>query len=106
MGNEEGRIGCSQVCVPFKGSIGGAVRVLFFPLHLSSVKNLQCSCFDSLFVVLPLPQKGPQEELVLVDLDLSILEVRSVLRSVPRSSSDSSPAAHRTLARCTGCGET
>lgn len=42
MGNEEGRIGCSQVCVPFKGSIGGA--------------------------------KGPQEELVLVDLDLSVLE--------------------------------
>ncbi|GAA5867071.1 hypothetical protein JCM3774_004378 [Rhodotorula dairenensis] len=42
MGNEEGRIGCSQVCVPFKGSIGGA--------------------------------KGPQEELVIVDLDLSILD--------------------------------
>ncbi|GAA5986212.1 hypothetical protein JCM10908_006457 [Rhodotorula pacifica] len=42
MGNEEGRIGCSQVCVPFKGKIGGA--------------------------------KGPQEELVLVDLDLSILD--------------------------------
>lgn len=27
MGNEEGRIGCSQVCVPFKGSIGAAVRL-------------------------------------------------------------------------------
>ncbi|GAA5894024.1 hypothetical protein JCM6882_007962 [Rhodosporidiobolus microsporus] len=42
LGNEEGRIGLSQVCVPFKGRVGGA--------------------------------KGPQEELVLVDLDLSILE--------------------------------
>ncbi|TNY17950.1 carbon-nitrogen hydrolase [Rhodotorula diobovata] len=42
IGNEEGRIGGSCVCVPFKGRIGGA--------------------------------KGPQEELVLVDLDLSILE--------------------------------
>lgn len=41
-GNEEARVGCSQVCVPFKGSIGRA--------------------------------KGPQEEIVLVDLDLSILE--------------------------------
>ncbi|BGP42336.1 hypothetical protein JCM10449v2_006341 [Rhodotorula kratochvilovae] len=42
VGNDEGRIGGSCVCVPFKGRIGGA--------------------------------KGPQEELVLVDLDLSILE--------------------------------
>lgn len=25
-GNEEARVGCSQVCVPFKGSIGRAVR--------------------------------------------------------------------------------
>jgi hypothetical protein len=38
-------------------------------------------------LVLPLKQKGPQEELVLVDLDLSILEVRSF-----------SPALRSTLA--------
>ncbi|GAA6028966.1 hypothetical protein JCM8097_001529 [Rhodosporidiobolus ruineniae] len=40
-GNEDGRFGSSQVCVPFKGRVGGA--------------------------------KGPQEELVIVDVDLSIL---------------------------------
>ncbi|GAA5937343.1 hypothetical protein JCM1841_006004 [Sporobolomyces salmonicolor] len=40
--NPEGRIGCSQVTVPFKGRIGGA--------------------------------KGPQEEMVIVDVDLSVLE--------------------------------
>ncbi|GJN92346.1 hypothetical protein Rhopal_005376-T1 [Rhodotorula paludigena] len=42
VGNEEGRIGGSGVCVPFKGKIASA--------------------------------KGPQEELLLVDVDLSILE--------------------------------
>jgi hypothetical protein len=35
MGNEEGRIGCSQVCVPFKGSISAAVRIFFFRLDPS-----------------------------------------------------------------------
>ncbi|GAA5823894.1 hypothetical protein JCM11251_003336 [Rhodosporidiobolus azoricus] len=52
LGNEEGRIGLSQVCVPFKGKIGGA--------------------------------KGPQEELVLVDLDLSILEDARAVYGVHR----------------------
>ncbi|KAJ8293188.1 putative nitrilase [Rhodotorula toruloides] len=42
IGNEEGRIGCSQVCLPFKGAIAHA--------------------------------KGPQEEVVFADFDLSILE--------------------------------
>ncbi|BGP26638.1 hypothetical protein JCM10295v2_005591 [Rhodotorula toruloides] len=41
-GNEEGRIGCSQVCLPFKGAIAHA--------------------------------KGPQEEIIFADFDLSILE--------------------------------
>ncbi|BGP18685.1 hypothetical protein JCM10213_006907 [Rhodosporidiobolus nylandii] len=51
-GNEDGKIGSSAVCVPFKGKIGGA--------------------------------QGPQEELVLVDLDLSILEDARAVYGVRR----------------------
>lgn len=40
IGNEEGRIGCSQVCLPFKGAVAHAVRrALSLALRLIS-----CSC--------------------------------------------------------------
>lgn len=109
MGNEEGRIGCSQVCVPFKGSIGAAVRFLFFRFPLSPFMTLS----DVPFLTLLASFARPLNRKVRRKSSSSSTWTSPSSRCAPfrplsaqRSRSNSSPAALRTLARYTECEET
>ncbi|GAA5974706.1 hypothetical protein JCM11641_007233 [Rhodosporidiobolus odoratus] len=79
-GNEHARIGSSAVCVPFKGKIGGAVSLAFFPMSGFALSPTSGSKQGESYN----HYKGPQEELVLVDLDLSILEDARAVYGVRR----------------------